>query len=440
MPHKPPYVIESEGRGLEVDIVREALAVTGHSLKIDFFDRAFLRNAIEYGRTDAAAGLAEGVEGLYYSDTYISFQNQIISRAADKIKLSSLADLKGRRFTAWKGAHKVMGEEYRLATENGTSPSYLEYDNQLVQNKMFWSHRIDLIIIDSFIFNWFRDALSEDFITTDEIANHPLLPEKTDYRIAFKDKDIRDAFNVGLTKLKRTGRYEALQNYYFWGERASLPAPIYLHFDERPPYLNKGNNGVYGLAATSASKAFKASGVRFSWKQTPAKQQLDLLKKNEAKDCLVGWLSNGKRETYAKYTYPIYTDRPQVAVTRKDNVIEADTLEGLFRDTKKVMLVKEAYSYGQYVDQLVKQLKPKRLILAIDQADLLAALLSQKADYMLMAPERVDQVLLEAGLHRAEFKTHILKDMPAGDQRYLICSNRVSDDVIRKLNRAINLM
>ena len=305
---------------------------------------------------------------------------------------------------------------------------------------MFWSHRIDLIIIDSFIFNWFRDALSEDFITTDEIANHPLLPEKTDYRIAFKDKDIRDAFNVGLTKLKRTGRYEALQNYYFWGERASLPAPTYLHYDERPPYLNKGNNGVYGLAATSASKAFKASGVRFSWKQTPANQQLALLKKNEGKDCLVGWLSNGRREPYAKYTYPIYTDKPLVALTRKDSKINADTLDRLFRENKKVMLVKEAYSYGQYVDQLVKQLKPKRLILAIDQPDLLTALLNRKADYLLIGPEDIDQALLSAGLQRSEFKTYILNDMPEGDQRYLLCSNRVSDDVIRKLNKAISSM
>ncbi|WP_250656252.1 transporter substrate-binding domain-containing protein [Alkalimarinus coralli] len=436
-PHKPPYVIEDEGRGLEVDIVREALAVKGYTLKVDFFERAFLRNAIAYGRTDGAAGLVGADDGLYYSEPYIGFQNSIISRAEDKIKLSSLSDLRGRRFSAWKGAHKVLGEEYNLATEDGASPSYLEFDNQLIQNKMFWSHRIDLLVIDHFVFNWYRRALSEDFITTGEIANHPLLPEKTYYRIAFKDESIKEAFNHGLARLKRTGRYSELESHYFWGEQGALPSPIYLHYYDRPPYLNKGNNGVFGLAATAASDAFKASGIRFSWKQTPASKQLDILKENHGKDCLVGWLSNGHRQNYAKYTDPIYIDKPLIALTRKDNPIEAESLEELFNDSKKVMLVKEAYSYGHYVDRLVDQLKPRRLILAMDRSDLLHALDSRKADYLLIAPEDVDHALLSSGLQRSKFKTQKLKDVPEGDPRYILCSKKVSDDVISKLNKAI---
>jgi hypothetical protein len=56
-PYKPPYVIDKEVRGLEIDIVRETLALEGLTLKIDFFDRRYLRQAIKFDRTDAAAGL-----------------------------------------------------------------------------------------------------------------------------------------------------------------------------------------------------------------------------------------------------------------------------------------------------------------------------------------------------------------------------------------------
>lgn len=437
-PHKPPYIIENENRGLEIDIVKEALALQGHTLRTDFFYRPVLGNAIKYGRTEAAAGLTEGIEGLYYSDSHISFQNTIISHAADQIVLNSLSDLNDYRYAAWEEAHKVLGDEYRLVTEDGKSPTYLEYSNHLVENKMFWSNRLDLIIIDRLVFNWYRDELAQDFITTTGIVEHSLLPESTHYKIAFRDAAIRDSFNLGLAELKRTGRYQALKDHYFAEERASLPHPVYLHYDKRSPYLNTGNSGVFGLAASPARNAFKTSGIRFSWKQTPKSQQLALLKKNSGNDCLVGWHDKGKPVSYAKYTYPIYTDRPLVALTLETQPIEADTLAELFGDSKKVMLVKEAYSNGSYIDLMVKKLKPKRLIMAIEQSDLLMALKDGKADYMLIAPENAGNALRDAGLMPSDFKVHVLKDIPAGDQYYMLCSNRVSDQVIDKLNAAIS--
>jgi polar amino acid transport system substrate-binding protein len=439
-PHKPPYVIGKEGRGLEIDIVREALALEGLTLKVDLFDRRYLRQAIKFNRTDAAAGLKAVDDGLYYSDAYIGFQNTIISRSDDGIKLDSIADLKGFRFAAWRGAYQVLGREFNEVSGNGTSPTYLEYDNQLIQNKMFWSRRIDLLIIDQFVFNWYQQRLADSFITTDKIILHPLLPKKTLYYIGFKTKEFQEIFNSGLSKLKQSGRYDELSDEYLKSEKT---APIYLYYDDRPPYLKSSHNGVYGLTATPAAEAFRAAGLNFKWKRTVANEQFPSLKNNEGKDCLIGATSiltqgeNQTQEKYAQFTYPIYTDKPQVALSRKDNPIKADTLDELFSNIKKVMLVKEAYSYGQYVDQMVKKNKPKRLMLAIDAAEMLLALDRRKADYMLIAPEEIEKTFEEAGLNLDDFNTHLLSDIPSGEQHNILCSMKVSGETIQKLNQFI---
>ena len=442
-PHTPPYVIGKEGRGLEIDIVREALALEGLTLKVDFFDRRYLRQAIKFDRTDAAAGLKVVDDGLYYSDAYIEFQNTIISRTADHIKLNVIADLKGHRFAAWGGANQVLGREFNEASGLGVSPEYLEYDNQLIQNKMFWSHRIDLLVIDQFVFNWYQQRLSDSFITTDQVTTHPLLSKKTLYHIGFKTKEFRGIFNSGLSKLKQSGRYDELRAEHLKSEKITS---IDLYYDDHPPYFKTSHNGIYGLTATPAAEAFKAAGLNFKWKRIVANEQFSLLKENEEKACLIGATSilaqrgNLTGEKYARFTYPIYTDKPQVALSRKDNVIKSDTLDELFSDNRKVMLVKEAYSYGQYVDQMVKKNKPRRLMLAIDMAEMLLALNRRKADYMLIAPEDIEKTFEATGLNLDDFDIHLLSDVPSGEQHNILCSLKVSDETVQKLNQAIQTL
>ena len=433
-PYKPPYVIGKESRGLEIDIVREALALEGLTLKVDFFDRRYLRQAIKFDRSDAASGLKIADDGLYYSDAYISFQNTIISRADDNIKLNAIADLKGRRFAAWRGAYQSLGRAFSEASGNGVSPSYFEYDNQLIQNKMFWARRIDLLVIDQFVFNWYRQRLSDSFITTDHVAVHSLLPNTTRYYIGFKIKKYQQMFNSGLSKLKQSGRYEALRSQYLQTEKTS---PIYLYFDSQPPYLKSSHNGIYGITATLAADVFKAASLQFKWKRAPSDEQFDLLKENKAKRCLIGRNRNLMQEEYARFTYPIYTDKPQVAISNKDNVLQVSTLDELFSDSKKVMLVKEAHSYGQYVDQMVKKNKPRRLMLAIDTADMLLALSRHKADYMLIAPEEIEKTFEAAALNVGDFNINLLTDIPSGEQHNIVCSMQVSSEAIQKLNQAI---
>ena len=94
---------------------------------------------------------------------------------------------------------------------------------------------------------------------------------------------------------------------------------ITIHYHERSPYYVTGPLGVYGLCSDPAKLAFKKAGIPFRWEKTPAKRQLDIIKNNRSRDCLLGWFKNSEREKFAKYSLYIYMDKPAIALARADN-------------------------------------------------------------------------------------------------------------------------
>ncbi len=94
---------------------------------------------------------------------------------------------------------------------------------------------------------------------------------------------------------------------------------ITLHYHERPPYYMTGPLGVYGLCVDPAKLAFNRANIPFRWEKTPAKRQLDIIKENRSKDCIIGWFKNPDREKFAKYSHVIYQDKPTIALARADN-------------------------------------------------------------------------------------------------------------------------
>jgi hypothetical protein len=60
------------------------------------------------------------------------------------------------------------------------------------------------------------------------------------------------------------------------------------------------------------------------------------------------------------------------------------------------------------------------------------------ADYFFMAPEELTPLIELSGLPRNDFKSLMFPSMPAGEKRYILCSRRVEDAIIDRLDRAID--
>ncbi len=222
----------------------------------------------------------------------------------------------------------------------------------------------------------------------------------------------------------------------------SLPTDegvIYLHYNERPPYLITTENGVEGLTGSPTTLVFEKSQIPFQWKQTPSKRQIYILQQNTGRDCLPGWFKTTERETYARYTLPVYQEKPQIALARADNdrIPASGTVEDFFSNAQLTLLVKDGYSYGDFIDQRIAELDPVRIETTVENSGMLKMIYASHADYFFIAPEEAEGLINASGFDLHDFKTIHFTDIVAGEKRYILCNFQIDDSTIERLNEAI---
>lgn len=214
--------------------------------------------------------------------------------------------------------------------------------------------------------------------------------------------------------------------------------PLVVYYNERPPYLmTTPDGGVRGLTADPAAAAFLGAGLPLHWMRAPSNRQLALLKEGGQR-CAVGWFKNAERESYAKFSRPIYRDLPLVAIVRDDFVLRGGvTLEQLVAMPGLSVLVKEKYSYGGYVDESLAKARPTRISTTAESAAMMAMIGAYRADLMFLAGEEADYLLHLAELRDKHLRIMRLLDVPTGERRHIMCSKDVSDDIMRRLDQEI---
>jgi polar amino acid transport system substrate-binding protein len=222
----------------------------------------------------------------------------------------------------------------------------------------------------------------------------------------------------------------------------NTPTPsniITIHYHERVPYMSRTGNGVVGLTASPATIAFEQAGIPFQWQLTPSNRQLEIVQENSGRDCMLGWFKNPEREQFAKFTLPLYQDRPMVALARAGNseIASGGTLEATLSNTALMLLVKSGYSYGPFLDGQIAELAQSKNETTIENVNMVQMIERQRADYLFIAPEEVEPLVALAELSMDEFALIEFSDMPLGNKRYLMCSRQVEDALIEQINRAI---
>lgn len=220
-------------------------------------------------------------------------------------------------------------------------------------------------------------------------------------------------------------------------ERAE--AAVTVHYHERPPYYVTGPLGVYGLCVDPVKKAFLAAGIRVNWVKTPASRQLDLLKFNGPDTCIIGWFKNKDREKFAVYSHYIYQDRPTVVLTRADNphLVSRRPLAETLGNRAMVLLRKQGYSYGQFIDDMIGKYRPNQKTTTAENIGMLKIIHEGLADYFFISEEEAMDLVQTSGLLAEDFKLVHFVDVPAGNTRYLLFSKKMDKDIIEKVNAAI---
>jgi len=211
----PPYVMNNASTGLEVEIVRQALAQ--YDLRFVQLPYGELQSAVARQLADVSVGVEATEDSGFYSVDFITFANYAISKKADQLTISKEEDLQGHRVLAWQNAWQVLGERYQQQfspelTATGNYPQgYAEVADQAEQVMLFWQGHSDVIVIDRSIFNHFSKAAGHSLA---EVSLHGIFPPVTHYKVSFSRAALRDQFNQGWRQLCRNGHYPALLRRY----------------------------------------------------------------------------------------------------------------------------------------------------------------------------------------------------------------------------------
>lgn len=208
----PPYVIQDSKSGMEFDVVKKVLEMSGHQMEAVFVPFARVVTLMEQGKVDAAMTVNPG-SGIKanYSDSHITYQNFAITLKSKGFNISNVADLGKHSVAAFQNAKKYLGPDF--ASMSAANGKYREYPEQVAQNKLLYAGRVDVVVGDKNIFNHYNSQVKAMVDTSQEVVFHEVFPA-TPYSVAFKDKAIADAFNANLKKLKESGEYDKILNKY----------------------------------------------------------------------------------------------------------------------------------------------------------------------------------------------------------------------------------
>ncbi len=212
---KPPFVYamkadeSTETRGIELEIVRAALAEENISFSPRYFWRNKLIESLIEQQVDAVSGVRPVNNSLFYSETTVYFQNFAISPIAAK-PIRSIAELATRKVVAWGGAAADLGETFQAVVPKMSK--FSEILDQKKQVASFLAGSFDTIVIDEHIFKYYALAQGAD---PDNFAYYPIFGERTEFVTGFRDEALRNRFNSGLRKIKENGDYDSIFHNHF---------------------------------------------------------------------------------------------------------------------------------------------------------------------------------------------------------------------------------
>lgn len=212
-----------------------------------------------------------------------------------------------------------------------------------------------------------------------------------------------------------------------------------LLFFHRPPYYIYDKNGVRGIILKRAIYVLKQAKVEFELELSTPNRIMESFKRGHQNICSPGWFKTKERTRWAKFSVPIYQNKPIVLLTGKWNqrLIKFHSLSQIFRLRSYTWGRIKNFSYGEVIDRYQQQFKPRTINIDGDQLNLIHMLKYKRFSYMLISPEEIDFLIASAGYDKKNFVIIHLKDVKKGNKRYLMFSKDVSDRLIKKINEFI---
>ncbi|MEN0057944.1 MAG: transporter substrate-binding domain-containing protein [Bdellovibrio sp.] len=215
---KPPYIYKQNGqwKGIEVDIISETLRRMGYSFTFESMSSLRLEAEARHGNSyDLVVGVPSGNEGaVFYSEPYIKYDSSVVTLRKSNLKIKGVKDLGSLRVGAWLSAWKDLGTSFEslfAPTMSGRfNKNYREYLHFHELCLAFWQEKIEALVVDRQIFDWFRILLAEREDTSRDVDFFAIFHDSRSAHVAFRNENLRESFNAELNKMRTSGEYAHL--------------------------------------------------------------------------------------------------------------------------------------------------------------------------------------------------------------------------------------
>lgn len=209
---RAPYIIPADHTGFELDVMRQILAKMGYDSKLIYVPYASTIQMLKNGNVDLILTVDEtsGINKEQLSDSYITYQNVVISLKRKKLDITAIQDLSELSVIGFQSATEVLGKEYANAIKD--SGLYIEMADQKKQVELFLLGNVEAIVIDINVFDYLSKEIS-GLSQFEKVNIHPLFPLNS-FQAGFKDKTLKESFNHILKDYLLSQDYKKLQMQY----------------------------------------------------------------------------------------------------------------------------------------------------------------------------------------------------------------------------------
>lgn len=219
---------------------------------------------------------------------------------------------------------------------------------------------------------------------------------------------------------------------------APAAEPLVVTYPEKPPYYYTEAGVARGQLLELATRIFATAGIPAVFAARPAPRALGEVAESGANVCSLGWFKSVEREKFARFSRPIYRDRPIRLLVRADRRKDFENLASL----EQVLVAPQfrigvvaGFSYGMAPDALLQR-AGGRVTARVSRVEQL---------FGMVGHGRIDL----APVNEMEF-SHFTRspqpsalallafaDAPPGNLRYLMCGRGVPATTMERIDAAI---
>jgi len=217
--HSPPWVNADNRPGIAVALLREALQAEGLALQPLFYPYArrlalYRRNEVDalYDMS-ATAQKRENLAGTLGKPLH-SFDNLVLGLQKRHFRLDKPADLIGLNILAWEGAQNDLPDSFDTVAAVAQG-RYTETGDQRQQIKSLNAGRVDVILADRLVVDWYRKRLRNDpqLDARQPVDVFAILPPR-EATVLWRDPALRQRIDYRIREMKNDGRYNAIFRQY----------------------------------------------------------------------------------------------------------------------------------------------------------------------------------------------------------------------------------